>query len=74
MKSKNIVCFVIFYVLLRFQLGAYHTLDLELNRKFTLTKDEWDSVALDRIETACDPSKVISDLKFLSKISLHENE
>ncbi|XP_065200804.1 protein pelota [Planococcus citri] len=39
------------------KLGAYHTLDLELNRKFTLTKDEWDSVALERIETACDPTK-----------------
>lgn len=32
-----------------FQMGAYHTLDLELNRKFTLHKAEWDSVALDRI-------------------------
>lgn len=39
-------------------MGAYHTLDLELNRKFTLTKDEWDSIALYRIETACDPTKV----------------
>lgn len=39
-------------------MGAYHTLDLELNRKFALYKDEWDSVALDRIETACDVTKV----------------
>lgn len=38
-------------------MGAYHTLDLELNRKFTLRKHEWDSVSLDRIETACDPAK-----------------
>jgi len=30
-------------------MGAYHTLDLEMNRKFTLGKHEWDSVALDRI-------------------------
>ena len=30
-------------------MGAYHTLDLELNRKFTLAKREWDSVTLDRI-------------------------
>ena len=37
-----------------FQLGAYHTLDLELNRKFILTKNEWDSVALERIDSACD--------------------
>ncbi|KAI0242868.1 hypothetical protein LSAT2_010846, partial [Lamellibrachia satsuma] len=36
------------------KMGAYHTLDLELNRTFTLAKHEWDSVALDRIELACD--------------------
>ena len=30
-------------------MGAYHTLDLELQRKFTLQKNEWDSVALERI-------------------------
>ncbi|KAK2165953.1 hypothetical protein LSH36_44g13016 [Paralvinella palmiformis] len=36
------------------KMGAYHTLDLELNRKFTLAKKEWDSVALERIEQACD--------------------
>ena len=30
-------------------MGAYHTLDLELNRKFTLGKLEWDSVTLERI-------------------------
>ena len=30
-------------------MGAYHTLDLELNRKFTLGKHEWDTVALERI-------------------------
>lgn len=38
------------------KMGAYHTIDLELNRKFTITKSEWDSVALGRIEEACDPS------------------
>lgn len=38
------------------KMGAYHTLDLELNRKFTLGKHEWDSVVLERIETACDPT------------------
>ena len=32
-----------------FQMGAYHTLDLELNRQFTLGKHEWDSVAIDRL-------------------------
>ncbi|GAB0094070.1 Protein pelota [Sergentomyia squamirostris] len=36
------------------KMGAYHTLDLALNRKFTLTKPEWDSIALERIDMACD--------------------
>lgn len=39
------------------KLGAFHTIDLELNRKFEITKHEWDSVALERIEEACDPSR-----------------
>nr|CAG4645566.1 EOG090X07BV [Lynceus sp. MCZ IZ 141354] len=39
------------------KMGAYHTLDLEPNRKFTLTKTCWDSVALERIELACDPTQ-----------------
>ncbi len=39
------------------KMGAYHTLDLELNRKFTLGKHEWDSVALERIDQACDPTQ-----------------
>ena len=30
-------------------MGAYHTLDLELNRKFTLAKQIWDFIALDRL-------------------------
>ncbi|ESN93705.1 hypothetical protein HELRODRAFT_157806 [Helobdella robusta] len=32
------------------KMGAYHTLDLELNRKFTLHKNEWDNLA-------CDPTQ-----------------
>jgi len=39
------------------KMGAYHTIDLELNRKFTLQKPYWDSIHLDRIELACDPAK-----------------
>lgn len=39
------------------KMGQYHTLDLELNRKFTLTKSEWDSIALERLEMACDPTQ-----------------
>ncbi|XP_059057029.1 protein pelota [Achroia grisella] len=38
------------------KMGAYHTLDLELNRKFILQKILWDSIALDRVEMACDPA------------------
>lgn len=36
------------------KMGAYHTLDLELNRKFQLCKPEWDTIALERIDMACD--------------------
>ncbi|XP_055681138.1 protein pelota [Lutzomyia longipalpis] len=36
------------------KMGAYHTLDLALNRKFTLTKQEWDTISLERIDMACD--------------------
>ncbi|XP_066997725.1 protein pelota [Anabrus simplex] len=39
------------------KMGAYHTLDLEVNRKFTLTKTEWDSVSLERVDQACDPAQ-----------------
>ncbi|EEB09105.1 translation release factor eRF1 family protein [Schizosaccharomyces japonicus yFS275] len=36
--------------------GSYHTLDLELHRKVTVFKKEWDSFALERVEEACDPA------------------
>ncbi|XP_029569257.1 protein pelota homolog [Salmo trutta] len=39
------------------KMGAYHTIELELNRKFTLAKKIWDSVVLERIEQACDPTQ-----------------
>ncbi|XP_013398167.1 protein pelota homolog isoform X2 [Lingula anatina] len=39
------------------KMGAYHTLDLEMNRKFQLAKHYWDIVALERIEMACDPTQ-----------------
>uniref|UniRef100_A0A3Q0S9X2 Protein pelota homolog n=1 Tax=Amphilophus citrinellus TaxID=61819 RepID=A0A3Q0S9X2_AMPCI len=39
------------------KMGAYHTIELELNRKFTLAKKNWDSVVLDRIEQACDAAQ-----------------
>ena len=37
------------------KLGAHHTLEIELQRPFTVTKEHWDSVALERIQSACDP-------------------
>ncbi|XP_012940350.1 protein pelota [Aplysia californica] len=39
------------------KMGAYHTLLLEMNRQFTLSKAEWDSVAIERIDIACDPAQ-----------------
>ncbi|KAJ3035682.1 hypothetical protein HDV00_003569 [Rhizophlyctis rosea] len=39
------------------KMGAYHTIDLELNRKFTLAKYEWDVISLERIDAACDVTK-----------------
>ena len=41
--------------------GAYHTLELEAPRKFTIGKSEWDSVALDMVQEACD-AKATADL------------
>lgn len=38
-------------------MGAYHTLDLELNRKFTITKQCWDTIHIERVEMACDPAQ-----------------
>jgi protein pelota len=38
-------------------MGQHHTLDLELNRQFTLSKnDGWDSVAIDMLKEALDTS------------------
>jgi len=39
------------------KMGAYHTVDLELNRKFVLAKECWDAVVLERIDMACDPTQ-----------------
>ena len=40
------------------KVGQYHTLDLELNRNFTMEKkDGWDSVARALVREACDPVK-----------------
>ncbi|KAI8369843.1 hypothetical protein EDC96DRAFT_460202 [Choanephora cucurbitarum] len=39
------------------KMGSYHTIDLELNRNFTIFKTEWDTIALERVEDACDITK-----------------
>lgn len=40
------------------KVGQYHTLDLELQRNFTLEKnDGWDSVARNLVKEACDAGK-----------------
>ena len=39
------------------QLGAYHTLELELNRAFSLRKQRWDAMHLERLDTATDVAK-----------------
>lgn len=37
------------------KLGAYHTIELEPQRAFTLHKKLWDALDVERIRTACDP-------------------
>lgn len=36
------------------KMGAFHTLDLEVNRQLTVTKDSWDSIHLERLTEASD--------------------
>ena len=36
------------------KIGQYHTLDLELNKRFTLYKESWDSVFQERLDMATD--------------------
>ncbi len=40
------------------RVGAYHTLDLELNQNFSIYKEHWDTIHLDRISLASDPVKM----------------
>ena len=39
------------------KMGAYHTLTLELGRKFSIEKECWDQIYLDTIEEACQPER-----------------
>lgn len=35
------------------KMGAFHTLDLEMNRDVKIIKEMWDTIALQRVEEAC---------------------
>jgi protein pelota len=37
------------------KLGAYHTLELEPQRAFSVAKACWDSLDIERLRSACDP-------------------
>ncbi len=39
------------------KMGAYHTLTVELGRNFSIEKECWDQIYLDRIEEACQPER-----------------
>jgi len=41
----------------REQMGAYHTIDLELSRNFTIKKHAWDAMFLERLKLATDVTK-----------------
>ncbi|XP_074312317.1 protein PELOTA 1-like [Silene latifolia] len=38
------------------KIGAFHTLEIELHRPFVIRKDIWDSMALDMLHQAADPT------------------
>ncbi|KAA8499570.1 Protein pelota-like [Porphyridium purpureum] len=39
------------------KIGAFHTIELEPNRAFTLGKQWWDTISLERVEEACNPAR-----------------
>lgn len=39
------------------KIGQYHTLEIELDRPFFLTKESWDSISLDLLEELSNPLK-----------------
>ena len=51
------------------QMNAFHTVELDLNHHFTLTKPLWDSQHLDRLEEACRPGRDVSVV--LPRFPLH---
>lgn len=36
--------------------GAYHTIEIEPQRPFEVTKQSWDALDLERLKQACDPA------------------
>ena len=50
---KGIVCEENKYV----KMGQYHTLDVLMNQKFWVSKDDWDSINIKRLYESCDLSK-----------------
>lgn len=40
------------------RMGAYHTLNVELNQNFSLEKECWDQIFLDRIDESCNPERL----------------
>jgi protein pelota len=39
------------------RMGAFHTLTLEIDRQFSIEKQCWDQIYLDRIDEACNPDR-----------------
>uniref|UniRef100_A0A915PJY5 Protein pelota homolog n=1 Tax=Setaria digitata TaxID=48799 RepID=A0A915PJY5_9BILA len=50
------------------KMGQYHTLDIDVGKKFQLWKPYWDSIDLNRIDLALDPSKTAD----VAAIVMHE--
>ena len=52
------------------KLGAYHTLDLELNRVFTLEKQCWDTIDLHRLDLCADIANK-ADVAAIVKLNIY---
>ncbi|KAK6102451.1 mRNA surveillance protein pelota [Brugia pahangi] len=50
------------------KMGQYHTLDIDVGKKFKLWKPQWDSIDLDRLDLALDPSRTAD----VAAVIMHE--
>uniref|UniRef100_A0A1I7W3A1 Protein pelota homolog n=1 Tax=Loa loa TaxID=7209 RepID=A0A1I7W3A1_LOALO len=50
------------------KMGQYHTLDIDVGKKFSLWKPYWDSIDLDRLDLALDPSRTAD----VAAVVMHE--